>query len=376
MRPRALDLFCGGGGVTEGLRRAGFEVVGVDADPKCERSFVGHSRLGKAGEPPVLRHGGPGRTCPGCAMHPPADIVNPAVFVQADALEFLDRVIAGQHGHFDFIWASPPCQAHSVLRKINPGREYPDLIPATRELLQRWGGLWVIENVPGAPLGGGASYLTMLCGTMFGLGIDTPEGGAEIQRHRLFETSFCTGLRPACQHGHIGIESLTVTGTGMGPGNRGKDAHMAAKRAVVTVVGKKGLPGTSHSRRALSVTGHATEVSAANWGRRREVITVSGDRCNSANTPRVICVAGGKAMAGGMMTPQGELKRRVLTVAGDHPASGGRHPGRQTFSTDDARAAMGIDWMPMAYLSQAIPPEYARWIGLQALAFLSDRRRA
>jgi len=29
-RPRALDLFCGGGGVSEGLRRAGFEVVGVD----------------------------------------------------------------------------------------------------------------------------------------------------------------------------------------------------------------------------------------------------------------------------------------------------------------------------------------------------------
>lgn len=29
-RPRALDLFCRAGGISEGLRRAGFDVVGVD----------------------------------------------------------------------------------------------------------------------------------------------------------------------------------------------------------------------------------------------------------------------------------------------------------------------------------------------------------
>lgn len=354
MRPRSLDLFCGGGGVSEGLRRAGFEVVGVDADPKCKRSFVGHSHLGKPGEPPVQRRGGPGRTCLGCEMHPPVtEILRPATFVCGDALVYLEEVIAGQHGHFDFIWASPPCQAHSVLRRLNPGREYPDLIPATRELLQRWGGLWCIENVPGAPLGGGGSCLIQLCGTMFGL--QTPDGRAELRRHRLFETSFSIPLRPACQHGRVGMESLTVTGTGMGPGNRGKDARRAAKREVVTVVGAKG---------------------------RREVITVSGDRPNSANTPRVICVAGGKAMAGGMMTPQGELKRRlVLSIAGDHPdaktgdrSDSGKSSERQRFTTDDARAAMGIDWMPMAYLSQAIPPAYAEWIGRQALAYLESRR--
>ncbi len=373
---RALDLFCGAGGVSVGLARAGFEVTGVDLNPKVEKYWR------KGMEP----YGG--------------------TFVCANALEY---PLEG----FDLVCASPPCQAHSVLRRINPGREYPDLIPATREALQAHGGLWVIENVPGAPLGGGASYLTMLCGTMFGLGIDTPEGGAEIQRHRLFETNWCPGLRPACQHGHIGIESLTVTGTGMGPGNRGKEAEQAAKRDVLTVTGSHGLPGLSKTRRALNVTGYAVEISTkASRGRpkvltvvghtpvdntgRPSVITVSGDRCNSANTPRrevigitgtgnptgslnshgpkVICVAGGKAMSGGMMTPQGELKRRAISVTGNTAQTNTvRNTARRTFSTDQARAAMGIDWMPMQYLSQAIPPAYAEWIGRQALAALEGR---
>ena len=30
MKPKLLDLFCGAGGATKGLQRAGFYVVGVD----------------------------------------------------------------------------------------------------------------------------------------------------------------------------------------------------------------------------------------------------------------------------------------------------------------------------------------------------------
>jgi DNA (cytosine-5)-methyltransferase 1 len=36
----------------------------------------------------------------------------------------------------------------------------------------------------------------------------------------------------------------------------------------------------------------------------------------------------------------------------------------------DWREAMGIDWLPRRYLSQAIPPAYSEYIGLEALRFL------
>lgn len=221
-RPRSLDLFCGAGGVSVGLQRAGFDVVGVDIRPiPCHRG----------GE-----------------------------FVKADALTY---PLEG----FDFIWASPPCQRYSSLAALQKGKEYPDLIPATRERLIASGIPYCIENVPGAPLAG---FLTMLCGTMFGL--QTPDGRAEIRRHRLFETSFSIALRPACDH----------------------------------------------QARSLSVSGANPEA-------------------------------------------------KVPGVWKTYPTKEERKAGREVISVDDARYAMGIDWMPMKYLSQAIPPAYAEWIGRQAL---------
>ena len=51
----------------------------------------------------------------------------------------------------------------------------------------------VLPLVPGAPL----ESPILLCGTMFGLGVED----ADLQRHRLFETSFPIALVPECQHG-------------------------------------------------------------------------------------------------------------------------------------------------------------------------------
>ncbi len=140
---RALDLFCCGGGAGEGLRRMGFEVVGVDTEPHPEY---------------------------------------PGEFVQADALTF---PLTG----FDLIWASPPCQAFTAYKR-RPGHvaERPNLIPAIRRRLKESGAAWVIENVPGAPL----ENPTTLCGTMFGL---------DVRRHRLFESSFSLMPTPPCSHG-------------------------------------------------------------------------------------------------------------------------------------------------------------------------------
>src|SRR5260370_20083102 len=41
MPVRAIDIFCGGGGLTAGLERAGIDVrLGVDLDPACEYPYT------------------------------------------------------------------------------------------------------------------------------------------------------------------------------------------------------------------------------------------------------------------------------------------------------------------------------------------------
>lgn len=149
-RLRALDLFCKAGGAGMGLHRAGFDVVGVDIEPQKNYPFT---------------------------------------FLQGDVLK-IDVEKARQ---FDLIWASPPCQAHTALKKMHNARKHIDFVPQTRALLKAIGKPYIIENVVGAPL---IRPIT-LYGTMFGL--RTP--GAELRRHRLFETSFDVQSPCVCRHG-------------------------------------------------------------------------------------------------------------------------------------------------------------------------------
>jgi DNA (cytosine-5)-methyltransferase 1 len=128
-----------------GLHRAGFDVVGID-----------HRRQPRY----------------------------PFTFIQANALRppvQLDR--------FDLIWASPPCQRYSSAahkERLN-GKEYPDLIEATRRLLR--GRIHCIENVPQAPIRADLA----LDGTMFGL---------RLERRRHFELGGFFALAPGRQRPH------------------------------------------------------------------------------------------------------------------------------------------------------------------------------
>ncbi len=120
-----------------GYARAGFDVVGVDINPQPHYPFP---------------------------------------FIQGDALEYAGAIA---HWRYDAIHASPPCQAFTAYQRTGVVGDYPDLIQPVRELLLQIGLPYVIENVEGAPL----DEPVMICGTMF----DPP---MEIQRHRLFETSW------------------------------------------------------------------------------------------------------------------------------------------------------------------------------------------
>lgn len=220
-RPKLLDLFCCAGGAAMGYHQAGFDVVGVDHKPQRKYPFA---------------------------------------FIQADVLSLDRRFLRW----FDAIHASPPCQKHTNISNVS-GKQHThvDRIPETRAMLEDSELPWVMENVPGAPL----INPFMLCGTMFGLGTSD---GAELRRHRHFETNWWNGLTPQCRHTK---PTITVTG-------------QVAQQNVVT------------------------------------------------------------------------------------------NKVRRVFPAPEARRAMGIDWMAMPELSQAIPPAYTDFIGKQLLAHLDRQRLA
>ena len=157
---RLLDLFCGAGGAAVGYHRAGFdEIVGVDIDHQPNYPFE---------------------------------------FIQADVMDpdfDFDFDIFG----FDFIHASPPCQAYSTLSYAPGAKSYPTMIEGTRALLAANSDVpSVIENVAGSPL----VEPFQLCGTAFGLTVEALQTTWELRRHRIFEASFMVWAPPGCDHQH------------------------------------------------------------------------------------------------------------------------------------------------------------------------------
>lgn len=70
-------------------------------------------------------------------------------------------------------------------------------------------------------------------------------------------------------------------------------------------------------------------------------------------------------------------RRRTITVTGSTPQQNvERNKVRKVYSIGDAKTAMGIDWMPMSHLSQAIPPAYTEFIGRQLSQYIERSQAA
>ena len=152
---RILDLFCGAGLVHDGLVAAGAEVVGVDLHPQP-------------------RYPGP--------------------FIQMDALKVDVRFARS----FSAVWASPPCLRETSMKhaKGAKGDAPPELIEPTQRMLDSWGLPFVIENVENTER---LRNPVVLCGSMFGLGVDDHGRRYHLERHRKIETNWPLPV-PACAH--------------------------------------------------------------------------------------------------------------------------------------------------------------------------------
>lgn len=173
MSLQLLDMYCGEGGASEGYRRAGYQVTGVDIKPQPRY---------------------------------PSEFK----FVQADALDYLAEADLGE---FDLIHTSPPCQARSRASLAATRDSHPSLIGRTRKLLIASGKPWVIENVAMPAKGSeGLRPDLKLCACMFGL-------PPALRRERWFEISpQIFHMQQPCSHTGPSVSINRRGGRYNGPG--------------------------------------------------------------------------------------------------------------------------------------------------------------
>jgi DNA (cytosine-5)-methyltransferase 1 len=169
-RKRALDLFCGAGGASIGLKAAGYEVLGVDKWPDAVKT---HNHNGMP------------------AMEADLSAIGPDEW-------------ALWQGMFDLVWGSPPCQPFSQGGR-NAGRYderdgFPWFLAAIDGLRPR---VFVMENVRGLTFKKHRPYLDQIQGELEALGyrvewrlINCADYGVPQKRQRLFMIGRSDGEAP------------------------------------------------------------------------------------------------------------------------------------------------------------------------------------
>jgi DNA (cytosine-5)-methyltransferase 1 len=172
-RPRAVELFAGGGGAHLGIKAAGCETLAcVEWDEKaCDT---------------LLANGAPA--------------------VRADV-----RAWRGCEGErVDIVWASPPCQPYSAAGKKLGSDDPRDCWPATLEQIKRLRPLVaIVENVQGAPAEVWAEQLRAAgypCVCVWTL--NAVEHGVPQRRKRMFVIAAVTEVAPPEPQDPIVVEDV------------------------------------------------------------------------------------------------------------------------------------------------------------------------
>lgn len=127
MSPKAIDLFSGCGGLTEGLKQAGFDVIGaVEIDPFAADTY---------------------RT-----NHPEVHVWNKDI--RQVSVATVKKQLRLRKGQLDLLAGCPPCQGFSSLRTLNGGRRVDDernnlIFDYLRFVEELRPKALMMENVPG-----------------------------------------------------------------------------------------------------------------------------------------------------------------------------------------------------------------------------------
>lgn len=98
-KPKAIDMFCGCGGTTQGLKDAGFSVIaGVELDPLSIATYRANHKRTKVWDSDI------------CDLTPQALLKHHGLC----------------KGHLDLLTGCPPCQAFSSMRRLNGRRRIHD----------------------------------------------------------------------------------------------------------------------------------------------------------------------------------------------------------------------------------------------------------